>query len=447
MMEKTLQSRSDPTSRSRIAVALLILLAGVFAIAAVFCSWRVVIPLFDTLPSAPEVLSETRQRLAGIAILLVGAAFAVARIRRMRDFFSREGVQRALLIFVFGIAPLLLLEIALRPFLPPTVAKTTIFERDPDLGWRHRPGAEDMWDGQLVRINAKGLRGPDIPYERRPGTMRMLFVGDSVTFGDGLANYDETLPARIGAAVARRSGRTVEAINSGVSGYSPWQEARFLRNEGFRYSPDLVVVTFVLNDVTEKFELMRFGGSGEGWQLSHAFTSGVEKWLYKSNTVRGVQLLAARLRFGADTKAGARAAEQLTVRSLVDAPLRDDVKRAWSATFTELDEMVELCRQRQTPLVILVSPFAFQLEKEGSDAPQLQMVRYAQERGVALLDLLGPLADDMKREKRQPQFYFLDSNHFSANGTSVVAELVSSFLLENSLRAQASTSDTGKGQR
>lgn len=446
-MDMSSQSRSSPGGRTRIAVALFVLVAVAFAVAAIFCSWRVVIPLFGTLPSAPNDLSEARQRLAVITVLLMGTAIAVAKIRQLHGFFGREGVQRVLLVLAFGIAPLLLLEIALRPFLPPTVPKTTIFERDPDLGWRHRPGAEDMWDGQLVRINAKGLRGPDIPYERRPGSTRILFVGDSVTFGDGLANYDETLPARIGAAVARRSGRTVEAINSGVSGYSPWQEARFLRNEGFRYSPDLVVVTFVLNDVTEKFELMRFGGSGEGWQLSHAFTSGVEKWLYKSNIVRGVQLLAARLRFGADTKAGARAAEQLTVRSLVDAPLRDDVKRAWSATFTELDEIVELCRQRQTPLVILVSPFAFQLEKEGSDAPQLQMVRYAQERGVALLDLLGPLADDMKQEKRQPQFYFLDSNHFSANGTSVVAELVSPFLLEISPRAQASTPGTGKGQR
>lgn len=65
----------------------------------------------------------------------------------------------------------------------------------------------------------------------------------------------------------------VETINASVSGYSPWQQAIYLQNEGLRYAPDVVVVAFVLNDATEKFELLRFGGAWEGWQLSRSFSS------------------------------------------------------------------------------------------------------------------------------------------------------------------------------
>lgn len=452
-MEKYLQRPNVP-GRPRVAIALFLVVAGAFAVAAGLCSWRLLSILIGPLPSAPSFfhdLVEARTRLAGAAFLLIGAAVAAASVRRLHGFLGRQSVQNAMLVVAFGVAPLVLLEIALTPFSRPAHQKTTIFVRDSDLGWRLRPGADDMWLGQPVRINSKGLRGPEISYERTPGSIRILFLGDSVTFGDRLGNYDDTLPARIGGALAERSGRPVEAINAGISGYSPWQEARLLRSEGFRYAPDLIVVTFVLNDVTEKFELVRFGGTGQGWQLSHTYTSRMEKWLAKSSIASAVQMLAARLRFGSDTKAGAQAIEQLTVRSLVDAPQREDVKRAWDITFAELDEIIELCRERRVPLVFLVSPFTFQLqlplEYEGRDAPQRQMARYAEERHVMLLDLLGPLTDHMRREKRDPQFYFLDSNHYSANGTSVVANVVSPMLMDSGFPAQLPLPGSHTGRR
>lgn len=431
----------------RVAIALLLLVAGAFAVAAAFCVWRVADALFGPLPGAPsfpEDLADARNRLAIVALLLVGAAVVAARISWLRELLGRRRVQHAMLVLAFGVAPLVLLEITLGPYTRPSIAKTTIFVRDDDLGWRHRPGAEDIWDGQIVRINAKGLRGPEIAYDRTPGSLRVLFLGDSVTFGDGLANDDETLPARIAGALSGRIGRPVEAINAGVSGYSPWQEGKFLKREGFRYSPDLVVLTFVLNDVTEKFELALFDGAGEGWQLTHTHTSRIDQWLDKTNVTRGVQMLAARLRFGADTKAGARAVEQLTVRSLVDFPQRADVRRAWDITFAEFDEVLGLCRERGVPLVILVSPFAFQLEREGLDAPQREMARYAEDRRVTLFDLLGPLRDHMRREQRSPQFYFIDSNHYAADGTRVVAEMVSAALLERGFPPSPPSPGTGR---
>lgn len=421
--------------RSRVAVALLGLWAAVFGAAALVCAPPLARTIFGSLPGSPSSFPAVSWRLALWGLGLSAAAWAFHAAPALRVWAARVGVQRALLALTFGLAPLVLAENVLAALLSPAEAKTTIFVRDPELGWRHRPDAVDVWDRHEVRINAKGLRGPDVPYERTPGRTRLLFLGDSVTFGDGLANDEDTLPPQVAAAVTPRHGRAVEAINAGVSGYSPWQEARYFETEGWRYAPDVAVVTFVLNDVTEKFELVRFGGSGEGWQLGHAHasTSRPVQWLLETNLARAAQKAAGRLRFGADARAGARAAEQLTVRSLVDDPDSRRVADAWDVTLRELDDLVAACRTRSVPLLLVASPFAFQLEREGLDAPQRRLARFAAERNLAYLDLLPPLVADARREQRSPRFYFLDSNHFSPSGTALVAALVADALVDRGL--------------
>jgi len=413
-------------------VALLLLTAGAFGLAAVLCSWRVAAALFAPLPdttSFPGDLSSTRNLLAVLSALLLVAAFAAALLRPLHPWLARARVLSVMLVVVFGVVPIVVLEIALAPFFRPSFPKTTIFMRDLELGWRHRPGAQDVWLGEAVRINSKGLRGEEIPYERTPGAHRILFLGDSVTFGDRLAADEETLPARIATALSARVGRPVEAVNFGVSGYSQWQEAKFLRSEGIKYSPDIVIVTFVLNDVTEKLELTRFGGTGEGFQLAYTHASNLDRWLDKSNIALGIRAFVARRRFGSDVSAGARAAEQLTVRTLIDFPEREDVQRAWAITFVELDEIVALCRERDLPLLVLLSPFAFQLDEPQRDAPQQEMIRYAERNGLGYLDLLKPLSTDLSSAQRRPEFYFADSNHYTADGTRAVADFVLPLLL------------------
>src|SRR5688500_15674177 len=56
-------------------------------------------------------------------------------------------------------------------------------EHHPLLGWRKIPGGHARYDRRDYRsefsLNARGLRGPDVPEERRPGVARVLALGDS----------------------------------------------------------------------------------------------------------------------------------------------------------------------------------------------------------------------------------------------------------------------------
>jgi hypothetical protein len=115
---------------------------------------------------------------------------------------------------------------------------------DPTKGWALRPGGGAFGAG-TVRANSRGIRGrAEYSPDRRPGLRRVVIVGDSFTFGEGVGD-DETYPARLQA----RLGPGVEVINLGVHGYGHDQMLIHLREEGLRYQPDLVVLGYYADDV------------------------------------------------------------------------------------------------------------------------------------------------------------------------------------------------------
>ena len=220
-------------------------------------------------PEALEELARARWTCAGLALLLLAWGLGPARWRE-----GRAPTRLALLVLL-GLSPVLAVELACAPYVE---RPSKIFVPDEELGWRLRPGASEHWLGVPLKINARGMRGP-LPREPRPERgPRVLMLGDSVTFGFRVQDDGDTLPGALAAELAARGLSGAEVLNAGVDGWSPWQQAAFLEREGPDLAPDLVVQTFVLNDVTEKFHLERFGGEGPGYQLAHSRGGGVQGW-------------------------------------------------------------------------------------------------------------------------------------------------------------------------
>ncbi len=370
----------------------------------------------------------------GILILLSALA---KRLSGLNSLTARKEVTGALLSALILVLPLFVMELVLRPFAQLDQKTTSIYVKDQDLGWRLRPNTTQVWDHKSAKINSKGIRGPELDYDKPAGATRVLFLGDSVTFGEGLKTFEEAFPFLIGQKLMAQLKKPVEAINTGVGGYSPWQEAIYLEKEGIKYHPDLVVVTFVLNDVTEKFSLTRFGGTGEGWQLSHNYSSFSEWLADHSGVAYFARQIGARIRFGPDVQQGAQHKEALDVRSLVDFPERDDVKKAWKLTLQELDRIIDFCRGQDIPLLLVISPWRFQL-LEGDVTewlPQKIVGEHAQSRGVPVIDLLPRLVAEMKQRAEKPVDCLQkgDFCHFSAFGCQLVAEQVSEYIVAKNL--------------
>jgi lysophospholipase L1-like esterase len=129
---------------------------------------------------------------------------------------------------------------------------------DEHLGWRNIPNWKATTFGHSLTINSKGLRDREYPYQKPPGTMRILVLGDSYAWGYGVADnqvFSEVLEAKF-----EQTGSKIEVLNSGVSGWGTDQEYLFLVDEGIKYAPDLVVLAFfVLNDMDDNSHSMQYG--------------------------------------------------------------------------------------------------------------------------------------------------------------------------------------------
>jgi lysophospholipase L1-like esterase len=100
--------------------------------------------------------------------------------------------------------------------------------------------------GAQFDTNSKGLRDREFSYEKPPGRLRIMMLGDSFTVGWG-AKFDETFPKRIERMYANRGIQT-DAINTGVGNYNTIQEVQYYLTEGYKYNPDIVVLNFTFND-------------------------------------------------------------------------------------------------------------------------------------------------------------------------------------------------------
>jgi lysophospholipase L1-like esterase len=289
-----------------------------------------------------------------------------------------------------------------------------------------------------IEVNARGLRGPELPDARTPGTLRILWLGDSVTFGYGVERVVETFPYRVAETLGTQLGRPFESVSAGVGGYAPWQEQIWLEREGWGYAPDLVVVGFVLNDLTEPLSLIRYGGQGEGWQLARTARGTLDRWLSSSALVGVLRGGFARLRFGGDVVQGANELEAYDVRRLVAAPDAELWQRSWRSAEVSLAAIFRGARQRGVSAALVIFPYAFQLEApEQLAAVQRRIAGVARAEGVPVLDLLPALA-----ARREPGL-FLDASHPSPEGHAVAAELIAEFLAREALPKPAGAAREG----
>jgi hypothetical protein len=263
---------------------------------------------------------------------------------------------------------------------------------------RLRPG-HDYGGG--LRGNRLGYPGRDFEPERPPGVLRVAALGDSFAVGPAVPFSENYL------TVLERSLAGVEVYNFGVSGAGPREYAAILEEDVWTHQPDLVLVSlFVGNDVTETLATPRHLDPRQ-----HA--------LYLLGE-RGWRLLRERCRQpaapeSAPSRAAAPALSPQTFRE-VEArrlavcfhPAEPAMEKKWQRALGHLDAIVQSCRRKAVPLVVVLIPDEFQvnsavladaIDESGIERgrvdvelPQRRLRAFFAERGVPCLDLLPAFA-------------------------------------------------------
>lgn len=122
-------------------------------------------------------------------------------------------------------------------------------------GWAPWPGVEGEYleEGRAyISINSEGFRDREHAPEKPSGVYRVAVLGDSFTEAQGIP-IEKTFWSVLGDRLAQcpaLSGRAVEVLNFGVTGYGSAQELVTLKVNTLKFSPDAVLLAFYTgNDV------------------------------------------------------------------------------------------------------------------------------------------------------------------------------------------------------
>jgi hypothetical protein len=126
--------------------------------------------------------------------------------------------------------------------------RAQLWEPRPGYGWLHPAGGEGVYaddNGEysvVVKMNSHGLRDVEHEYEKSPGVFRILLLGDS--YMEGVQVRLESIFPRLLEAALNDGRHKVEIINASAAEWGTDNELVYFREEGIRYSPDLVLLAF-----------------------------------------------------------------------------------------------------------------------------------------------------------------------------------------------------------
>lgn len=218
--------------------------------------------------------------------------------------------------------------------------------------------------------NARGYRDVERPLAKPAGTRRLLAMGDSFAWGAGI-EYDDTWAQRLQRGLKRRRGETWEAVNLALPGLGATDYAAQLAAEGLAYSPDVVVIGWVLNDAESKDE------------MKARERAAVERARQPRSPLEALALF----RFVRDRL---RATRDQRERIAYHRGLYADGNPGWVEARAALHTIRSLCRERGVPWVVAVFPmFGNTLEASYPFADvHLKVDAAAEEAGARVVDLL-----------------------------------------------------------
>lgn len=329
-------------------------------------------------------------------------------------------------MLVAALIPCAIGEAWLRITAPPADT-ADLWRKLPAVGWTGQPGARGIHAGVPVAFNNLGLRDPERPAQPAPGTVRVLALGDSVTFGMGVAQ-DQTFPRQaetlLNAAASPPERARVEVLNLGVPGYNTLHQLALLREVGFALQPNVVVLGFLYNDIelssSQKDEsaVKQAADTSVPRKIKSAVNA---SWLWLKKHSLFAAWLSPRL---------GNALRPLGVKGFGQVgEVKDqyvDTNPNWRRMQEAVLEMKRLTAERNIDLVVMVIPAMANFTDAAYPIKEYHQAvsAFCQRHGIAVLDLL-------------PAFWGRDGTRFwisatdghpNAEGQRIIAEALAGYL-------------------
>ncbi len=238
----------------------------------------------------------------------------------------------------------------------------------PQLGYAHPKSVSYTLGSNRIELNSHGLRDEEIPYSKTPAEKRILVLGDSVAFGWGVGQ-GETFSDYMEQMLREQTADIWQVINAGVNGYNTEQEATFLRIEGMRYGPNIVILVYVRNDSVDPVA----DPNETTWRRYPTWPSGLPQLLDRAKDLSYLfQLTRLLARMESEDNSDGEASDS----NLVGRAASISLNEGWPASRAALMDIASQCRDANIPFLVAGlendSLFYAELEAVGIEAVNLR---------------------------------------------------------------------------
>lgn len=306
-----------------------------------------------------------------------------------------------------------------------------LWEWDENLHYKHRPNIIKYWESfgnKPIIINEFGQHDDSYPIKKGKKELRILNLGDSITMGHGVSKnetYSKYLEELLSDLL--KNYQTIQAINTGVQGYSTFQELEVLKRS-LIFEPDIVTIGFCLNDVTEPFVVNKdLGGIGLDYHKVTQAPNGLLSYLLNET---GFGRLIQEIRIRKLDAKQEKLAEQFDVKKMLLNKNDSTYQGQWNFTLKKLNEIYSICKNKNIPVILLIFPFTFQFDNENLKWAQELLINNANENNVRYIDFLNIFQKSIEIDTSAINLYFLDEDHYTPLGHQIVAKELSKVILD-----------------
>jgi hypothetical protein len=310
-----------------------------------------------------------------------------------------------------------------------------------------------------VKINSRGLRDREYTYEKPEKVYRILVLGDSFTQAIQVpleATFHKQLETLL-----NQQNRVVsyEVINAGVGNWGTGQELLFFRHEGYKYSPNLVMlVFFVGNDVLDNSVTLSSAQLEHRPFFSYRYANnslGPVMYADKTREENAISLTKAVLRnsrvywLARNRLMRLPAVSKFLVEQGIMTNLSDsysihlsdyspELEEGWAVTLALIKQLRDEVEAQDANLVVVIIPSIAQVDEDmwelvrdtylpagaeaNPDKPDTILLNFLEEEGSSYLHLL-PHFREQPTQLRE-RLYFRHDGHWDVAGHRLTAQLI-----------------------
>ncbi len=296
-------------------------------------------------------------------------------------------------------------------------------------------------------ISSQGLYDDEVSIPKPEGTYRILVLGDSVSFGPKVSR-DKNFPNHL-EYLLRKQFRLAEVINSGVSGYTAYNELQYYLTKGREFEPDIVIVAFCMNDVVNP---------RRHWFLTKTKIVNIPKQAIPNhnydqklktrkpyNFLEKKKSLLEYSRLYIALKKRVKRPFLKKIRSEIPTfitgedtlsieVLLDETSPEWRWLTSIYNRLHSAVQADQATLIVAILPLAYQLDEKYPFFPQNQIAEYCRQNAILCIDLLPSF-----KQYPQEDIFLLNNSgyydiwHLKEFGHKLCAKEILRFLHEKKL--------------